>query len=94
MGFLKSLAGAVARDVKITKIKKDFYRAYPGEEMKATFEGYCGLGIAVAQSINDGTQDRLQYIDLVEQGLLLEKEHHRSFANQAYEIGVETTLKK
>ena len=94
MGFLKSLVWAVARDVKIAKLKENFYRAYPGEEMKATFEGYCGLGIAVAQSINDGTQNRLQYLNLVEQGLLLEKEHHRSFANQAYEIGVETTLQK
>ncbi|TAM36959.1 MAG: hypothetical protein EPN61_15335 [Burkholderiaceae bacterium] len=94
MGFLKFLVGGVTRDVKIAKLKKDFYRAYPGEEMKATFEGYCGLGIAVAQSINDGTQDRLRYIGLVEQGLFLEKEHHRSFANQAYEIGVDTTLNK
>lgn len=94
MGFLKSLYGAVARDVKIAKLKKAFCRAYPGEEMQATFEGYCGLGIAVAQSINDGTQDRLRYIDLVERGLLLEKEHHRPFANQSYEIGVETTLNK
>ena len=95
MGFLKSLYGAVARDAKIAKLKKDFYRVYPGEAMQATFEGYCGLGIAVALSINEGKEDdRLWYIGLVDQGLSLEKEHHRPFANQAYVIGVETTLNK
>lgn len=50
------------------------------------------MGMAVAESVKDDTQDRLRFLDAVEHGLMLKKEHHRSFANQAYEIGVNTTL--
>lgn len=94
MSFLKSLYGSVSREVKIGKLKADFNREYPGEKMNGTLEGYCGTGMMVAQSVNNGTEDRLRFIDAFERGLMLEKEHHRSFANQAYEIGVSTILNK
>ena len=94
MSFLKSVYGGVIHDVKIKKLKATFNRDYPGEKMNGTLEGYCGIGMMVAQSLNEGTEDRLRYIDAFEQGLMLEKEHHRSFANHAYEIGVSTILNK
>lgn len=62
--------------------------------MNGTLEGYCGVGMMVAQSMNENTEDRLRLIGAFEQGLMLEKEHHRPFANQAYEIGVSTILNK
>ncbi|KAA0072906.1 hypothetical protein CIW54_28075 (plasmid) [Paraburkholderia sp. T12-10] len=92
MSFFKSMYGGVMRDVKIIKLKADFNRNFPGEVMSGTLEGYCGTGMMVAQSLNEGAEDRLRLIEAFELGLMLEKEHHRSFANQAYEIGVSTML--
>lgn len=95
MGFLSTILSGITREAKITKLKNEFKQAFPGEETKGTLEAYCGLGIAVAQSINDGAEDRrLNYINLIDEGLLLENEQHRPFVTQAYEIGVQSTLKK
>jgi len=62
--------------------------------MRGTFEGYCGVGMMVAQSINDGRSNRLQYLDAYEQELSREDARHRTFAEQAYQIGVESFLER
>lgn len=95
MGFLKMLAGSVSRDAQIKKLKGQFARQYPGESTQGTFEGYCGIGMKVAESVNAGNEaDRLHYMNIVEGGISAEREHHRSFVNEAYEIGVRSILKR
>ncbi|WP_028100658.1 hypothetical protein [Pseudoduganella violaceinigra] len=94
MGFFKSMFGSVTRDLKIRQLKAAFARDFPGEKMNGTLEGYCGVGMMVAQSINDGTQDRIRFLNVFEEGLRQEDERHRHFAKEAYDLGVETYLEK
>lgn len=95
MGFLKTLAGGVSRDVQIKKLKTQFAQQCPGESTQGTFEGYCGIGMKVAEAVNAGNEaERLRLMNIVDEGLGTEREHHRPFANEAYEIGVRSILKK
>jgi hypothetical protein len=95
MGFLKMLAGGVSRDVQIKKLKTQFAQQYPGEATQGTFEGYCGIGMKVAQSTNAGNEtERLHFINIVDGGISAEREHHRPFVKEAYEIGLKSILKK
>jgi hypothetical protein len=95
MGFLKMLAGGVSRDVQIKNLRAKFARQYPGESTQGTFEGYCGIGMKVAESINAGNEsERLHFINIVDGGIASEREHHRPFVNEAYEIGLNSILKK
>ncbi|WP_061540317.1 hypothetical protein [Collimonas fungivorans] len=93
MGFLKSAYASIARAAKMGKLKDAFEKECPGESMIGTLEGYCGTGMMVAQSLNDGTLDRLRFIEAFELGLAQEKEHHRAFASRAYDIGVDSMIK-
>ncbi|MEM5373180.1 hypothetical protein V4C53_45505 [Paraburkholderia azotifigens] len=65
MGFLKMLAGGVSRDAQIKKLKAQFAQQYPGESTQGTFEGYCGMGMKVAESINAGNEtERLHFMNI------------------------------
>lgn len=94
MSYLKLLYGGFVREAKIGKLKTAFNRECPGEDMNVLLESYCGIGMAVAHSLNGGTQDRLTLLNQVDAAMMLEKEHHRPFAQQAYDIGVSTMLNK
>lgn len=95
MGFLKMLAGGASRGAQIKKLKAQFAQQYPGENTQGTFEGYCGIGMKVAESINAGNEaERLHFMNIVDGGISAEREHHRPFVNEAYEIGLKSILKK
>lgn len=95
MGFLKMLAGGVSRDLQIKKLKERFAQQYPGEATQGTFEGYCGTGMKVAESINAGNEaERLHFMNIVDGAMRAEQEHHRPFVNEAYEIGLKSILKE
>lgn len=95
MSFLKMLAGGISRDVQIKKLKMQFAQQYPGESTQGTFEGYCGVGMMVAEALNAGNEaERLRLINIVDEGLIAEQKQHRPFVNEAYEIGLRSILKK
>jgi hypothetical protein len=93
MGFFQTLCGGVARDIKIRSIKAHFNRVCPGQTMNSPLESYCGLGMMLAQAVNDGSDDRFGLMRAYERELEQEQANHRTFARQAHEIGVSTMRK-
>lgn len=94
MGIFRNIAGGFRRDAKIKELKAEFSHRFPGQMTNGTLEGYCGMGMMIAMAINEGSDERLTLINAYEAAIEMEREVYRDIIQEAFDIGVDTVLKK